>query len=257
MIQIALLTIMITAAPATGHGATSPITLDQIHCEQVTSGNVRLTRCTIRRQAKQSPTRVTPRFPLYWAPQQTEQELDIPLAELELPEDELDIPPTELELPEEGPFVPDPYYPAPAPPPPAPPSAAPPMSQRGASPEQGVLSLLNQERARRGLAPLRLDPQLAAVARAHSKDMCRRGYFDHRSPDGRSPWDRLKAAGIQFRAAAENIAVGYRSARAAHDGWMTSPGHRANRLNPGFTRMGVGLVTCQGQVPYWTEVFAR
>jgi uncharacterized protein YkwD len=125
--------------------------------------------------------------------------------------------------------------------------------------ELKVVQLLNQERQGRGLNALKADPAVSAVARAHSKDMCQRGYFSHQSPDGKQPWDRLRAGGVRgFKAAAENIAVGYSTAQAVHTGWLTSPGHRRNRLAPGYTRIGVGLYTCPGHaLPYWTEVFVR
>lgn len=125
--------------------------------------------------------------------------------------------------------------------------------------ELKVIQLLNQERKRRGLSVLKADPKVSAVARAHSRDMCQRHYFSHQSPEGKQPWDRLRAGGVRsFKAAAENIAVGYSTAQAVHIGWLTSPGHRKNRLAAGYTRMGVGLFTCPGHaMPYWTEVFVR
>jgi uncharacterized protein YkwD len=125
--------------------------------------------------------------------------------------------------------------------------------------ESQVFTLLNTERKRRGLAPLRVDPRAVEVARAHSRDMCQRRFFSHDSPDGKRPWDRLRAGGVRFTAAAENIAVGYSSGYAAHQGWLASPGHRVNRLSQSYTRMGVGLHVCPGQVsmPYWTEVFVK
>ena len=93
-------------------------------------------------------------------------------------------------------------------------------------------------------------------ARAHSQDMCRRRYFSHISPEGRQPWDRLRSAGARFQAAAENIAMGYRTPEEVHRGWLDSPGHRANRLNPAYRRAGVGLHRC-GDMIYWTELFMR
>ena len=59
--------------------------------------------------------------------------------------------------------------------------------------EQDVIALANQAR---GEAPLRCDPEMSTVARAHSADMCERDYFDHTSLDGRSPFDRMRDAGI-------------------------------------------------------------
>jgi uncharacterized protein YkwD len=123
--------------------------------------------------------------------------------------------------------------------------------------ERQVVRLLNQERRHRGLAPLTLDPVAAKVARAHSQDMCQRRYFSHESLGGSQPWDRLRRGGARFKEAAENIAVGYSSAQAVHQGWLSSPGHRANRLNPTYRRIGVGLYMCRGTMAYWTELFMR
>ena len=68
--------------------------------------------------------------------------------------------------------------------------------------EQRVLELVNEERAARGLAALKWSDELANVARAHSKDMHDRSFFSHANPDGKSPFDRIKAAGISYSYAA-------------------------------------------------------
>ena len=122
--------------------------------------------------------------------------------------------------------------------------------------ELRVVKLLNEERLVLGLTPLTVDAIAVKVARAHSKDMCQRRYFSHASPEGTRPWHRLRRAGARFRAAAENIAAGHRTARNVHHGWLASPGHRKNRLNPRHRRIGVGLHMC-GDTPYWTELFMR
>lgn len=113
-----------------------------------------------------------------------------------------------------------------------------------------VIARTNAERARHGLRPLASDVRLSAVARAHSGDMLARGYFSHTGLDGRQPWDRTKDAGIDYRGIAENIAWGQRSAEEVVDGWMNSPGHRANILAPDFTHIGVGRVG-----DHWTQLF--
>jgi len=122
--------------------------------------------------------------------------------------------------------------------------------------EAQLFALLNQERAANGAGPVDCNTIAADVARAHSQDMCDRGFFDHINPDGQAPWDRMRAAGLSFTAAGENIAAGQRSAQAVNDAWMNSPGHRDNMLNPGWTHTGVGQVNCAGS-NYWTEVFHR
>jgi uncharacterized protein YkwD len=107
--------------------------------------------------------------------------------------------------------------------------------------EAGMLQLLNEERATRGLAALRADPELTEVARAHSRDMFARGYFSHVTPEGKDPFDRLRQARLKYLAAGENLALAPTLAM-AHQGLMNSPGHRANILRPAFGRVGIGIV---------------
>lgn len=109
------------------------------------------------------------------------------------------------------------------------------------SSETKMLELLNKERTSRGLRPLVMDPKLQEVARAHSKDMFARGYFAHVDPDGNDPFDRMKAAGIQYLVAGENLALAP-NVDLAHDGLMNSPGHRANILTPEYGRIGIGVI---------------
>ncbi len=118
-----------------------------------------------------------------------------------------------------------------------------------------MLWLLNQTRTRQGLGQLTLDPQASVVARQHGQDMCARRYFSHTTPEGRQPWDRLKAGGVRFRAAGENIAMGHPTPTDVHRGWMESQGHRENILRPVFTRVGLGLYVCRDGTPYWTQLF--
>ena len=116
--------------------------------------------------------------------------------------------------------------------------------------ESQVLDLTNQERAKAGCGPLRTNKALTQAAEAHAADMVDQHYFAHDSLDGRSPFDRMKAAGFRGGAMAENIAVGYSTAAAVVQGWMNSPGHRANILNCSYTMIGIGYDS--GQVkPDW------
>jgi len=107
--------------------------------------------------------------------------------------------------------------------------------------EARMLQLINEERAAQGVAPLRADPELAEVARAHSRDMFARGYFSHVTPDGKDPFDRIRAARVTYLTAGENIALAP-TLPLAHQGLMKSPGHRANILRPAFGRVGIGIV---------------
>jgi uncharacterized protein YkwD len=107
--------------------------------------------------------------------------------------------------------------------------------------EMKMLELVNQERTKKGLKPLQWDPQLLPVARAHSQDMFARGYFSHYTLEGKDPFDRMKAAGIKYYSAGENLALGP-SLSICHEGLMNSPGHRANILNPTYGRVGIGIL---------------
>jgi uncharacterized protein YkwD len=107
--------------------------------------------------------------------------------------------------------------------------------------EKQMLDLVNQERQAAGLSPLAPDPELTEVARRHSADMFARGYFAHDTPEGRTPFDRMRDAGVSFLTAGENLALAP-TLQLAHTGLMNSPGHRANILRPQFGRVGIGIM---------------
>lgn len=107
--------------------------------------------------------------------------------------------------------------------------------------EAQMLTLVNNERMKKGLKPVKADPELKIVARAHSRDMFARGYFSHYTPEGKDPFDRMKSAGVRYMAAGENLALG-QTLRICHEGLMNSPGHRANILNPSYGRLGIGVL---------------
>ena len=102
------------------------------------------------------------------------------------------------------------------------------------------------------------DGRLTTLARDHSCDMARRGFFDHASPEGRTLGDRVRTAGIRFRAIGENIAriESADPVKAAVSRWMKSPPHRDNIFTREFTHTGVGA--CRGgRAVYFTQVFLR
>jgi uncharacterized protein YkwD len=107
--------------------------------------------------------------------------------------------------------------------------------------EARMLELVNNERISAGLQPLAADPELTEVARQHSADMFKRGYFAHVTPENRSPFDRIREADIRFLTAGENLALAP-TVQIAHAGLMKSPGHRANILRPAFGRVGIGIM---------------
>lgn len=118
--------------------------------------------------------------------------------------------------------------------------------------EAEVVRLVNEIRQSNGLQPLTANWELSRVARYKSQDMKDKGYFSHTSPTYGSPYQMIRAFGLSFRTAGENIAKGYSTPRAVVNGWMNSSGHRANILNASYTQIGVGYVA-QGN--YWTQMF--
>jgi uncharacterized protein YkwD len=107
--------------------------------------------------------------------------------------------------------------------------------------EKQMLDLVNKERVANGLNPLAPDPELTEVARKHSADMFARGYFAHDTPEGLSPFDRMRQANVRFATAGENLALAP-TIPVAHNGLMNSPGHRANILRREFGRVGIGVM---------------
>jgi uncharacterized protein YkwD len=133
-----------------------------------------------------------------------------------------------------------------------------------------LTQLINQERSQRGLTGLENDPALTLIARQHSQDMTDRNFFAHDNPDGEDPTARASRNGFTCRkdygshyteGIAENIYQAWLYSSITYvaflpvkdmysldelaallvDGWMNSPGHRANILNPDFDRGGVGV----------------
>lgn len=120
-----------------------------------------------------------------------------------------------------------------------------------------VLILTNNERGKYGLTPLQWDDSLAALAEAHCKDMINRNFFSHNNPDGETPFDRMKQAGISYLAAGENIAAGQYSPEAVVQAWMNSETHRENILNSDFKYLGVSVVKGGEYGIYWAQEFVR
>ena len=113
-----------------------------------------------------------------------------------------------------------------------------------------VLCLLNEERAARGMGKLRANAKLRRAAEKHSRNMNANDFFDHVSPAGTTPLERVKAAGYLAGATSwavgENIAWGEQRLSTPGEimrSWMDSPGHRANILNRRFRHVGIGVST--------------
>jgi uncharacterized protein YkwD len=122
--------------------------------------------------------------------------------------------------------------------------------------EARVLVLVNQEREKVGLPPYTVSPQLSDAARRHSLDMATNNFFSHDGSDGSTPTTRIQDTGYQGSSFGENIAAGYTSAEEAMNGWMNSPGHRANILG-GYAEIGVAVAynANSDNSYYWTQAF--
>ena len=115
---------------------------------------------------------------------------------------------------------------------------------------------LNAHRVSEGLSPLVWDPQVTAAALGHSRDMSNRNFFAHNAPapNASTPWDRLADQGVEYTAAAENIAKGQTTGNKVLQDWLSSSEHRKNIENGTYTHHGVGYVA-EGK--YWTHKFIR
>ena len=124
--------------------------------------------------------------------------------------------------------------------------------------ENSLIDLINHERKRRGLHALSADSRLMLAAMEHSEDMANGGFLVHRGSDGLEPDERVASQGYRWRFTAENIGCGYRTPEALLQGWLSSPGHRANLLSREAKDIGVALAERRDDKCryYWTAVFA-
>lgn len=106
--------------------------------------------------------------------------------------------------------------------------------------------------------PLTVDSRLTRAARDFAQLMANRDFFDHNSPDGADPGDRITAAGYPWRAYGENIAAGHDGAIAVVNGWLASAGHCKNLMSPTYTQVGLGYAFNAGSRygSYWVQDFA-
>jgi len=137
------------------------------------------------------------------------------------------------------------------------PAAAAPASANIGAYEQQVADLVNKEIAAAGLPALKVNTQLAGDAEKKAEDLRDKNYFDHNSPTYGSPFDMMKQFGIKYSTAGENIAKGQRTPGDVMNGWMNSPGHKANIMNANYTEIGVGYVTDSNGGTYWVQMFIR
>ncbi len=146
------------------------------------------------------------------------------------------------------------------------PFAAPPLTAT-ANVADDVLRLVNAARAqsqRCGHAsyaaapPLQLNTLLGRAAQAHADDMLRYDYFEHAGHDGSTPAQRVADTGYGYRVVGENLALGPESPEEAVRGWMASPGHCQNIMDPRFGELGVAFAVTRSGKPriYWVQEFA-
>ncbi len=123
---------------------------------------------------------------------------------------------------------------------------------------QGLLDSINAARAAEGLPTLIVDETLVAVALSRAQDLVKNDYFAHYGPDGGSAFSELAARGVNYALAGENLArnnyLESKTVAAAFEGLMASPGHRANILEPRFTKIGV-VAVLDGRMWVYVTVF--
>ncbi len=120
---------------------------------------------------------------------------------------------------------------------------------------QQVVNLVNEERAKEGLAPLTIDTKVQAAAMVRAEECEER--FSHTRPDGSNFATVLKEQNVSYRSAGENIAYGQRTPEEVMKAWMNSSGHRANIMNANFTTIGVGYYENANGTDYWCQLFTR
>ncbi len=121
--------------------------------------------------------------------------------------------------------------------------------------QKDMLRQVNVLRAGIGAGPLKLCAPIAKAAQKYATLMADTGHYDHRGPDGRSPWDRMDAAGYEWRAAAENIARGQVDVTDVMQAWIGSSGHYKNLVNKSFDHVGFGgSASSDGEIS-WVQNF--
>ncbi|MEK6682561.1 MAG: CAP domain-containing protein [Nitrospirota bacterium] len=126
--------------------------------------------------------------------------------------------------------------------------------------ENRLFDMVNSERRAKGLPLLKSDAKLQKAARAHSRDMIKRKFFDHTNPDKQTVGDRLKIAKIKWTMAAENIASNKNMddpVESAFEDWLKSSSHYKNIINAGYELSGIGIAQAQDNAFYFTQVFVK
>lgn len=120
--------------------------------------------------------------------------------------------------------------------------------------EQELIDQTNAERKKEGLEPLKPNRELTEAARSHAMNMAKQQKMEHEL-DGKTPADRVLAAGYKYARTGENIARSFRTPKVAVEKWMGSPPHKENILNKTYTEIGVAVARSASGEPYWVQVF--
>lgn len=137
--------------------------------------------------------------------------------------------------------------------------SAAPVSRPASGLSSAVFDATNAERVRAGLSPVTINSQLAFAAQLQADQCARAGRIEHVLVEAQypRPEDRIAAAGYAWQQYGENLAVGFDTGETAVQGWMASPGHRANILHAAFTEIGVAVATDTAGRAYYIQVFGR
>lgn len=108
--------------------------------------------------------------------------------------------------------------------------------------DDGLLEATNKARESSSLPALKLNDQLDKAAQDKANDMAARNYWSHNTPDGKEPWYFIENTGYGYYKAAENLAYGFNTSKSTVSGWMNSPSHRENVLDPALQEVGFGIV---------------
>lgn len=126
--------------------------------------------------------------------------------------------------------------------------------------EQQCFDEVNRVRLAGRLQPLDFYEALLSVARGYSRRMAEQHFFSHSDPEGRTVRERVDQADIRWRIVGENLAFsnGYLNPVAASvSGWMESPGHRRNILDPDYNLTAIGAWIAADGTVYFTEIFLK
>lgn len=116
-----------------------------------------------------------------------------------------------------------------------------------------LINLTNEERSKIKLPELKKSSLLEQAAKLKAEDMVNKGYFSHKTPEGRDPWFFLESVGYKYSYAGENLAVNFFDSKAVSEAWMASPSHKSNIIKSKYTE--IGIATAEGKYKGRDSVF--